>query len=113
LLENLNGIRAITACDSAPSSKRAIAGSYTHRDTSLVSKVACKVIAAAEYEKRGAVCISEMGANQGAMGAPWKRRWGDLSASLANACTSVFSDTLTGRLLPKRKTTVSEENCGR
>lgn len=53
----------------APRSSRAIAGSYSHHETSPVSKVVCKVIVAAEFEKRGTVCISKVCGNQGA---PWE-----------------------------------------
>lgn len=115
LLENLNGIWAITACDSAPSSRQAIAGSYTHHDTSPVSKVVCKVTVAAEYEKRGTVCISEIRANQGATCAPWKCGWGDFSAVLVNVCVSVYSDRQTSawkkKILLQRNTVEDNYRC--
>lgn len=102
LLENTSSTWAVPACDSALSSRRAIACSYTHRDTRPVSKVFGGVTETAEQEKRRAVCVSEIRADRCATCAPRKRGWG-FSALLLSACVSVYSDILIGRLLPERK----------
>lgn len=102
LLENTSSTWAVPACDSALSSRRAIACSYTHRDTRPVSKVFSGVTETAEYEQRRAACVSEARADQCATCAPWKRGWG-FPALLLSACVSECSDILIGRLLPERK----------
>lgn len=102
LLENMSSTWAVPACDSALSSRRAIACTYTHHDTRPVSKVFGGVTETAEYEQRRAVCVSETRADQCATCAPWKHGWG-FSALLLSACVSVCSDILIGRLLPERK----------